>query len=147
MKRILTGECACLLACVVAAAFLSFAARAAAPVETEMYRKDVAAGKIPAVQKRLPEIPQVTALAEPGLQVGKQGGTLNMLIGRARDVRLLVVYGYARLVGYDRKLALTPDILESFESKDDKVFTFKLRKGHRWSDGQPFSSEDFRYFW
>ncbi len=147
MKRILSGGFAGLLACVVAAACLSFTARAATPVETEMYRKDVAAGKMPPVQKRLPEIPQVTALAEPGLQVGKQGGTLNMLIGRARDVRLLVVYGYARLVGYDRKLALGPDILESFESKDDKVFTFKLRKGHRWSDGQPFTTEDFRYFW
>jgi peptide/nickel transport system substrate-binding protein len=23
----------------------------------------------------------------------------------------------------------------------------KLRKGHRWSDGQPFTTDDFRYFW
>ena len=138
---------AALMASVVLAACLSLVARAAPLVETELLRKEVAAGKMPPVQKRLPDTPQVSAMAEPGMQAGKQGGTLNMLIGRARDVRLLVVYGYARLVGYDRKLVLVPDILESFESKDDKVFTFKLRKGHRWSDGQPFTTEDFRYFW
>ena len=31
--------------------------------------------------------------------------------------------------------------------RTDRVFTFHLRKGHRWSDGSPFTSEDFRYFW
>ncbi len=138
---------AALLAGAVLVACLPHAALAAALVETEMFRKDVAAGKMPPVQKRLPDSPQVSAMNEPGMQTGKQGGTLNMLIGRARDVRMLVVYGYARLVGYDRKLGIVPDILESLDSKDDKVFTFKLRKGHRWSDGQPFTTEDFRYFW
>src|ERR1700675_2451820 len=92
----------------VLAACLSFGARAAPLVETEMFRKEVAAGKMPSVQKRLPDSPVVSAMAEPGMQVGKQGGTLNMLIGRARDVRLLAVYGYSRLVGYDRKLTLVP---------------------------------------
>ena len=37
---------------------------------------------------------------------GQHGGTLNMLIGRSRDVRMLVVYGYARLVGYDHVLSI-----------------------------------------
>jgi len=147
MRRILPRGRNCLLAGVVFAACVSTGARAAPLVETEMFRKEVTAGKMPAVQKRVPDTPLVSVLTEPGMQVGKQGGTLNMLIGRARDVRLLVVYGYARLVGYDRKLAIVPDILESFESKDDKVFTFKIRKGHRWSDGHAFTTEDFRYFW
>ncbi len=136
-----------LLGFVVLGAVFSFAVSGAQLAESEYFRKDVAAGKMPPVQKRLPATPLVTAMDQPGMQPGKQGGTLNMLIGRARDVRLLVVYGYARLVGYDRKLTIVPDILESFESKDDKVFTFKLRNGHRWSDGQPFTTEDFRYFW
>ncbi|MBV8392297.1 MAG: ABC transporter substrate-binding protein, partial [Alphaproteobacteria bacterium] len=26
-------------------------------------------------------------------------------------------------------------------------FTLKLRPGHKWSDGQPFTTADFRYFW
>jgi peptide/nickel transport system substrate-binding protein len=40
-----------------------------------------------------------------------------MLIGRSRDVRMLVVYGYARLVGYDQNFNIVPDILESIESR------------------------------
>ncbi|TAJ32214.1 MAG: ABC transporter substrate-binding protein, partial [Reyranella sp.] len=42
---------------------------------------------------------------------------------------------------------LKSDILESYTDKDGKEFTFKLRAGHKWSDGQPFTTEDFRYFW
>ncbi|MCZ7599012.1 MAG: ABC transporter substrate-binding protein [Gammaproteobacteria bacterium] len=57
------------------------------------------------------------------------------------------VYGYARLVGYDRNFELQPDILESIEVERDRVFTLHLREGHKWSDGAPFTSEDFRYFW
>ena len=36
-------------------------------------------------------------------EVGKPGGDLRMLIGRARETRLYHVYGYARLVGYARR--------------------------------------------
>jgi peptide/nickel transport system substrate-binding protein len=45
----------------------------------------------------------------------------------------------------DYKLA--PDILESVEEREGRIFTLKLRRGHKWSDGQPFTAEDFRYFW
>lgn len=122
-------------------------AQAVAPVETPMFRDDVAAGKLPPANKRLPVTPRVVRVEGQGLSPGKPGGTLNMLIGRSRDVRMLVVYGYARLVGYDRNLALVPDILEGIDVREGRVFTLKLRKGHRWSDGDPFTAEDFRYYW
>lgn len=79
--------------------------------------------------------------------IGHPGGELHMLISREADTRLLYVYGHARLVGYDQKLDLYPDILESYENEDDRVFTMHLRKGHLWSDGQPFTTEDFRFWW
>ncbi len=119
----------------------------AAYVETPMLRDDVAAKKLPSVKNRLPDNPLVVPMDGKTLELGQHGGTLNMLIGRARDVRMMVVYGYARLVGYDRNLVLMPDILQNIDAKDDRVFTMKLRPGHKWSDGQPFTSEDFRYFW
>jgi peptide/nickel transport system substrate-binding protein len=78
---------------------------------------------------------------------GKPGGELNMLVGRAKDTRLMVVYGYARLVGYNEELELVPDILKEVEVEGGRSFTLHLREGHRWSDGEPFTSEDFRYWW
>lgn len=115
-------------------------------VEPPAFAEEVKAGKLPPVTRRLPENPLVVKLPA-GAQPGQHGGSLNMLIGRGRDVRMLVVYGYARLVGYDQNFNIAPDILESIEVKEERVFTMKLRKGHRWSDGQPFTIEDFRYFW
>ena len=106
----------------------------------------VAAGKLPPVEKRLPLRPLVVPLEE-GEQLGKYGGTLTTLAGRARDTRLFTVYGYARLVVYDRHLNIVPDILERIDVQEDRVFTLHLRKGHRWSDGVPFTAEDFRYYW
>ena len=40
--------------------------------------------------------------------VGKPGGELDMLVGRAKDTRLMVVYGYSRLVAYNEALELKP---------------------------------------
>jgi len=115
-------------------------------VEPTAFADDIKAGKLPPAAKRLPEVPLVVKPGA-GQGPGQYGGSLTMLIGRSRDVRMLVVYGYARLVGYDVNFNLVPDILESIEAKGERVFTMKLRKGHRWSDGQPFTTEDFRYFW
>jgi len=112
-------------------------------VEPPMLRLDVSTGRLPPTEKRLPQPPLVVRMDQPG----KHGGALHSLVGRSRDTRLLVVYGYARLVGYDRNLELAPDILESFEVQEGRIFTLRLRKGHRWSDGHPFTAEDFRYYW
>jgi peptide/nickel transport system substrate-binding protein len=115
--------------------------------EPPMLMEQVKAGKLPPVEKRLPAKPLVVPLGEGGTMLGRHGGTLNTLAGRSRDTRLFTVYGYARLVGYDRNLKIQPDILESFDVKEARIFTFQLRKGHRWSDGHPFTAEDFRYYW
>ena len=112
-------------------------------VEPPMLKLDVSTGRLPPAEKRLPQPPLVVRMDEPG----KHGGALHSLVGRSRDTRLLVVYGYARLVGYDRNLEFVPDILESFEVQEGRIFTLKLRKAHRWSDGHPFTAEDFRYYW
>ena len=133
--------------CASLAAFASLAAMAAELVETPMYKEQVTAGKLPPVAKRVPGAPLVVTFDGKTTAAGRHGGTLNMIIGRSRDVRMLVVYGYARLVGYDTTLQIVPDILEGIEVQDGRSFTMKLRKGHRWSDGKPFTTEDFRYYW
>jgi peptide/nickel transport system substrate-binding protein len=114
--------------------------------ESAYLAEAVAAGRLPAVAERVPAAPLVVQRAS-GQTIGKPGGSVRTLIAREKDIRLLVVYGYARLVGYDEKLELVPDILEKVEIEDDRIFTFHLRKGHKWSDGHPFTTEDFRYYW
>jgi peptide/nickel transport system substrate-binding protein len=99
------------------------------------------------VAKRLPEHPLDVAKLLPGLEPGRHGGEMTTLLGRSQDVRMMVVFGYARLVTFTAKLDIVPDIIESLDNDGDRVFTFHLRKGHRWSDGAPFTSEDFRYYW
>ena len=109
--------------------------------DSPFLREDVAAKKLPPVKDRVPENPLLVAMDGKTVVQGQYGGTLNMLIGRTRDVRMMLVYGYARLVGFDANLKLQPDILESLDVKEDRIFTMKLRKGHRWSDGEPFTTE------
>ena len=134
----------------VVTGFCVFALLAATPskaqsTEPPLLADAVKAGKLPPMAERLPAMP----LAAPfgNRSPGKYGGDLRMLMAKDRDIRMMVVYGYARLVGYDEKLRFVPDICASFENVGDREFTFKLRPGHRWSDGAPFTAEDFRYFW
>ena len=127
----------------VAALLAAGPAAGQAYLETPMYTRAVAAGELPPVDERLPQTPLVVTF-DGARSAGRHGGELRMLIGRAADLRLLVVYGYARLVGYDESYRIVPDILESVEAVEDRIFTLRLRKGHRWSDGHPFTAEDFR---
>ncbi|MEM7169450.1 MAG: ABC transporter substrate-binding protein [Pseudomonadota bacterium] len=114
--------------------------------ETPALVEMVESGELPPIAERLPENPAISQTTE-FRDIGKSGGDLHTLVTRAKDTRLLVVYGYARLISFDDELNLVPDILERLEVEDGKVFTLHLRKGHRWSDGHPFTTEDFRYFW
>ncbi len=113
--------------------------------ETPSLQAQVEAGELPPVAKRLPKTPYIDAMVN--LQPGQPGGHIDILMGRSRDVRQLVVYGYARLVGFTDRMNLEADILQSYEVKEGRIFTLNLRPGHRWSDGHPFTAEDFRYYW
>lgn len=131
----------------ILALLLAGPAAALTPVETPSLAAQVKAGALPPVAQRLPAEPLVVDMAARGRQAGRHGGEIRTLISAARDVRLAVVYGYARLAGYDARLEIVPDILRAIEVEDGRVFTLHLRKGHRWSDGAPFTTEDFRYWW
>lgn len=121
----------------------------AAFVETPMLADRVARKELPPVVERLPKTPLVSDLEAYGRTAGRHGGQIGTLVARARDVRYLSVISYARLVGYDERLVLLPDILEALDNEGDadRSFTMTLREGHRWSDGHPFTTEDFRYWW
>ncbi|RUV03114.1 ABC transporter substrate-binding protein, partial [Mesorhizobium sp. M6A.T.Cr.TU.017.01.1.1] len=130
----------------MASAFLPGTSHAG-DLEPEFLQPRLKARALPALAERLPKSPRALNLAAMGRQPGQYGGTLRTIIGSQKDIRMMTIYGYARLVGYDEKLNLQPDILESFDVADDRVFTFKIREGHKWSDGSLLTPEDFRYCW
>ncbi len=116
-------------------------------VEPPMFAEAIKAGKLPPVEKRVPIEPSVVTFDGGDKTPGRYGGMMTQLMERSSDIKRMSAYGYARLVGYTPDYRIEADLLKSFEVKDGRAFTFKLRKGHRWSDGEPFTTEDFRYYW
>ena len=124
------------------------AAAVAAPLkETPSLAPLVAQRKLPPVAERLPLEPAIADLSAQGRQPGRSGGTMKTMMSKEKDIRLISTWSYARLVGWTPSLELKPDLLKSIDVKDGRIFTFSIRRGHRWSDGRKFTSEDFRYFW
>jgi peptide/nickel transport system substrate-binding protein len=136
---------ACLV--LLALACLPGAARALDYVETPLFAEQVAKGALPPVAQRVPQEPIVVDLAARGRELGRSGGEIVSLVARARDIRYHSASSYARLIGYTQALTLEPDLLREVQAEGNRVFTFRLREGHRWSDGHPFTAEDFRFYW
>jgi peptide/nickel transport system substrate-binding protein len=106
----------------------------------------VASGELPPVDERLPETPLVTTPVE---SVGKYGGTLHTASWwpEAGNVQLYFatdapIKWKADLTGYEAAQ------IESFEWSDDGLtFTMHLRKGMKWSDGEPYTTDDWKFMW
>ncbi len=102
---------------------------------------------MPPIDQRLPKTPLVVTRFAGQEGPGRRGGELTTLVGSGRDTRLMTIYSYTRLIVYDERLQLQPDLVDSYDVKEGREFTLRLRPGHRWSDGKPFTTEDFRYYW
>jgi peptide/nickel transport system substrate-binding protein len=133
------------LSAMVLAAPLS--ATAVTYIESPSLAAAVSAKTLPPVAERVPQEPSIANFSREGARLGEQGGSIRMLMAKAKETRQMVVYGYARLVGYDDQLLLTADVLKAYKVEEGRIFTLTLRKGHKWSDGHPFTTEDFRYWW
>ncbi len=128
------------------AASLSGAALAADYHEAPALAALVAQGKLPPVAQRLPDKPEVVT---PVNSVGRYGGVLRSAVRGDSDHN-----GILRLVGNQGLTRWTPDyskaipnLAESWTVSDDaKVYTFKLRAGAKWSDGEPFTADDILFF-
>jgi len=113
--------------------------------EAPMLAAKVEAGDLPPVDQRLPKNPKVIPCFD---QIGKHGGIWNRAdtdassIGHHHGAEGLLRYGPGP--AYE----LEPNLAESYEiSEEGKVFTFKLREGVRWSDGEPFTADDIMYWY
>ncbi len=115
--------------------------------ESPMTAALVKEGKLPPVEQRLPKNPIVV---KPLEEVGVYGGTLRRAWMGPGDRWGIakICYDANNLMRWasDSKTIL-PWLVEKYTiSKDGRVFTFKLREGLKWSDGQPMTTDDV-IFW
>jgi peptide/nickel transport system substrate-binding protein len=106
----------------------------------------VKAGKLPAVKDRLPEHPIVITPVE---KVGQYGGNWRAALVGGQDTAWLTrTIGYENLVRWDPEWKqVIPNVAERFEANADATqFTFWLRKGMKWSDGEPFTVDDIVFY-
>ncbi len=102
----------------------------------------VKANKLPPVAKRLPDNPEVVVPIE---RKGIYGGTLRTAMRSNNDNNsILRMVGAQGLVRWSMDFnKVVPNLAESWTlSPDASEYTFKLRKGTRWSDGTPFTADD-----
>jgi peptide/nickel transport system substrate-binding protein len=150
----LTASAGLLQATAVAVAAAPQAAPAAAPQRQSMYNESpmlaerVAAGQLPPVAERLPPTPEVVDVLN---EIGQYGGTIstaivnpNQLFGDPQGAM-----GTELILRIDRDFStIVSGLAESWEFNDDATEqTLYLRQGLKWSDGAPFTTEDFRFQW
>ncbi|HGG06817.1 MAG TPA: ABC transporter substrate-binding protein [Aliiroseovarius sp.] len=103
--------------------------------------------ELPPLAERLPSEPLVVA---PYDSIGTYGGTLD-IISNATEAGTsdMMSIRHVNLVRYSDDLeTIVPNVAKSWEWNDDFTqLTFKLREGHKWSDGQPFTSADVKFWY
>lgn len=106
---------------------------------------------IPAVKERLPKEPKLTNEVPPEMldyEIGRYGGTLDTVTSQVDWDADYFVLSNEPLLNTPGILGeeITGNILKDYEvSKDQKEFTFFLREGLKWSDGESVTMEDFRF--
>jgi peptide/nickel transport system substrate-binding protein len=118
----------------------------AAYQEAPMLSERTIRGGLPPVEQRLPDNPLVV---QPVERIGTYGGTWRRLAVNTFDIALNDRLGYESLVVWQRNgKDIAPGLAERWDILDEgKTYRFHLRRGLKWSDGVPFTSEDLMYFY
>jgi len=102
---------------------------------------------LPPLAERLPAEPLVVA---PYDEIGRYGGVFDALSNATEaGTSDLLSIRHVNLVRYsDDLVTIVPNVAKGWEWNDDYTqLTFFLRKGHRWSDGAPFTAEDVKFWY
>ncbi len=126
---------------------LALGAPAYAFEEAPMLAEQVKAGTLPPVDERLPAEPLVLEVVE---KTGEYGGTMRRaILGGGDQHNIVRTIGSENLVRWDVEWKeVRPNIAKSWDvSPDATTFTFHLREGMKWSDGNPFTAEDIMFWY
>ena len=110
-------------------------------------------GKIrgnPKLQPMDQRIPEDALVVVPYDSIGKYGGTFDM-ISNATEAGTsdFLAIRHVNLVRFSDDLTtIVPNVAKGWKwNSDFTQLTFFLRKGHKWSDGQPFGAKDVKYWY
>src|ERR1041385_2445567 len=120
--------------------------------ESPMLADLVKAGKLPSVDKRLPDNPRV--IDATGSTIGTYGGDFrDPFVGTgAGDAfwtsQMIFLTAWRGLVNWNQDYTnWVPNIAEKVDvSSDATTYTFHLRKGLKWSDGEAFTADDVLFY-
>jgi len=102
---------------------------------------------LPPLAERLPDEPLVVV---PYDEIGRYGGTLDALSNAPEaGTSDFLSTRHVNLVRYADDLeTIVPNVTKDWQWNEDFTeLTFFLRKGHRWSDGAPFTAEDIKFWY
>jgi peptide/nickel transport system substrate-binding protein len=113
--------------------------------EAPALAEQVKAGTLPPRAERLPAKPMVVRPAE---RLGAYGGTWRTILTSVdADPHLVGSVSYEPLVRWDTdQRNVSANVVESWEvSPDGRAYTFVLREGMKWSDGEPYTADDILF--
>ena len=105
----------------------------------------VSAGTLPPVWERIPSQPMIIPTLQDG--IGEYGGVVRRFYLGPADGCNFFRLSRASLARFSQDgLSFIPSIARGWEVSDDgKEWTFFLREGMKWSDGDDFNADDFVY--
>ena len=114
--------------------------------ESPLIAAKVKAGQLPPVEQRLPRDPLVY---KPVDQIGKYGGIWHRAFTGPADSQNMERIMHDHFVFWDPTITkVVPNVAKSWDIVDGgKTFVFHLRKGMKWSDGQPFTADDIMFWY
>ncbi|GAA0086353.1 peptide ABC transporter substrate-binding protein [Clostridium sp. CTA-7] len=80
--------------------------------------------------------------------LGEDPETIDPTLNTSSGSGSIIDNAFEGLMRLDENEKAIPGVAESYEvSNDNLVYTFKLRKDAKWSDGKPVTAKDFEYSW
>jgi peptide/nickel transport system substrate-binding protein len=115
--------------------------------EAPMLAELVKAGKLPPVEQRIPEEPLVL---KPAREIGKYGGLWRRGFTGPGDTE-----NFNRVMGAEKPIhvdytgnTIVQAVAKAWELRDGgRTTRLSLRKGLKWSDGQPFTADDWMFWY